>query len=266
VTTCGPNWQPVVTSLRGYPTFSYFAEGYGAAVHRVPYEGDHCDLDGLLAKAHETVARLVYLANPDNPSGTWHTAADVLRFAAALPEESTLILDEAYFDFAPRDARVALDAERPRVIRMMTFSKVWGLAGARVGYAIAARETVEAWEKIRAHFGVNLVAQVGALASLGDPAFAEGVVASVKEGRDDYARIAREAGFRALPSATNFVTMDVGSVERAKSLVQKLLERDVFIRMPGAPPLNRCIRVSVGTREQRVAFEAALANILADGG
>jgi histidinol-phosphate aminotransferase len=258
--------QPVVTSLGGYPTFSYFAEGYGAAIHRVPYKSDRCDLEGLLVRAHETAARLVYLANPDNPSGTWHPAADVVRFSEAMPGGSTLILDEAYSDFAPREAIPELDAEHPRVIRMMTFSKVWGLAGARVGYAIAARETVEAWEKIRAHFGVNLVGQVGALASLSDPAFAEGVVASVKEGREDYVRIAREAGFRPLPSATNFVAMDVGSFDRAKSLVQKLLERDVFIRMPGAPPLNSCIRVSVGRREQRAAFEAALKSILAAGG
>ena len=257
---------PILTSLGGYPTFTYFAEGYGAAIARVPYKNDRCDLEGLLAKAHETRARLVYLANPDNPSGTWHSAADVVRFAEALPEGSTLILDEAYADFAPADAIPALDADHPRVIRMLTFSKVWGLAGARVGYAIAARETVEAWDKIRAHFGVNLVAQVGALASLGDPAFADGVVASVKEGREDYARIAREAGFRALPSATNFVTMDVGSFERAKSLVEKLLARDVFIRMPGAPPLSSCIRVSVGRTEQRAAFEAALKTILIAGG
>ena len=87
----------------------------------------------------------------------------------------------------------------------------------------------------------------------------------MKEGREDYVRIAREAGFRALPSATNFVTMDVGSFERAKSLVQKLLERDVFIRMPVAPPLNSCIRVSVGRSDQRAAFEAALKEILAAG-
>ncbi len=101
---------------------------------------------------------------------------------------------------------------------------------------------------------MNRVAQAGALASLQDADHLASVVAAVAEGREEYAALAHELGFTPLPSATNFVTMDVGGVERARALVAALAERGVFIRMPGAPPLDRCIRVTVGTPKDRAAF------------
>ena len=187
-----------------------------------------------------------------------------LALCAALPEGCLLVLDEAYADFAPAEAVPETDPEDPRLIRLRTFSKAHGMAGARIGYAIAPAETVRSFNKIRHHFGVNRVAQEGALASLGDPDFIAGVVRDVAAGRRDYARIAEGLGLAALPSATNFVALDCGTTERAKAVLAALLERErVFIRMAGVAPLNRCIRVTVGTAEERRLFGEALERVLA---
>lgn len=253
--------EKVVTSLGAYPTFNYIVSGYGGVLERVPYRSDQNDLQALAETAARIGARLAYLANPDNPSGSWHTASDVQAFLNSLPDDCLLLLDEAYCDFAPIDAVPPIDTSDPRVVRLRTFSKAYGMAGARIGYAIGDVETISAFEKIRLHFGVNLVAQTGALAALEDQAYLREVVAEVDRGRREYAELARSLGLPSIPSATNFVSIDVGGPEQARSLMAALAERDVFVRMPGAPPLNRCIRVTVGTAEQRAAFAPVLREV-----
>ena len=229
--------------------------GYGGKLQRVPYRSDdRNDLIGLAEAANHSQARIVYLANPDNPSGSWVAAEEIGALVDALPEDCLLLLDEAYSDFAPEHALPPVAVSDPRVIRARTFSKAHGMAGARIGYALATAEIIAAFDKIRLHFGVNRVAQAGALASLRDTEHLVSVVAAVAEGRAEYVRLARDLGFTPLRSATNFVTMDVGGVERARALVAALAEQGVFIRMPGAPPLDRCVRVTVGTPEERATF------------
>ena len=196
--------------------------------------------------------KLVYVANPDNPMGSWHSAADIEAFAAELPRASMLLLDEAYADFAPQDAIPVVHASQRNIVRLRTFSKAHGLAGARIGYAICHREIVAALDKVRNHFGVNRLAQVGALASLRDESFVDSVVEQVAQGRSEYGVLARELGTQALPSATNFIAFDTGSSARAEALVAALLARGVFVRMPGVAPLNRCIRITIGPASERV--------------
>ena len=253
--------ETAVTSRGAYPTFNYHVVGYGGRLELVPYRDDHNDLEALAAAAHRTSARLVFLANPDNPTGSWHSAADLYSFLDALPTRSLLLLDEAYCDFAPAEALPTLDAEDARVIRLRTFSKAHGMAGARIGYAGGAANTIREFEKIRLHFGVNLVAQAGALASLADTDYIASVAAEVARGRDEYAALARELGMVPLPSAANFVAFDTGAAARAHALMAALAERDVFVRMPGAPPLDRCVRVTVGTAAERVAFATVLRDV-----
>jgi len=218
-------------------------------------------LPDLPCKRHSE-APLVYLSNPDNPMGTWHDSAAVQRFVDALPEGRLLVLDEAYIDFAPEGTAPAVDTQDPRVIRMRTFSKAHGMAGARIGYAIAHRELITGLNKIRNHFGVNRLAQAGALASLQDEAFISGVIEAVAEGRQDYYALAEGHGLTALPSAANFVAVDVGGGKRAREILKALLAHRVFVRMPGVAPLDRCIRVTVGTPEDREVFAEAFAKVL----
>jgi histidinol-phosphate aminotransferase len=257
--------ERVAMSLGAYPTFAFHVNGFGGKLVTTPYVEDRNDPEALGSLARRRRARLVYLSNPDNPTGSWIAGADIRHLIERLPEGCLLVLDEAYADFAPADALPAIEAEDPRVIRLRTFSKAHGMAGARIGYAVAPQETIRAFDKIRHHFGVNRVAQEGAYASLGDPDFIAGVVRSVEAGRRDYERLASELGLKTLPSATNFVAVDLGSAEHATSAMKRLLEEEaVFVRMPGVPPLNRCIRVTVGTPQERADFAEALRRVVAE--
>ncbi|MDH3691559.1 MAG: aminotransferase class I/II-fold pyridoxal phosphate-dependent enzyme, partial [Gammaproteobacteria bacterium] len=256
-----PN-TPVVTSLGAYPTFNYHVTGFGGQLHQVLYRDDHIDLELLAEEVNRVRAPLVFLANPDNPMGTWHGAEQVQEFIDRLPEDCILILDEAYTDFGEDDIRPPIDTTDPRVIRMRTFSKAHGMAGARIGYAIAASEVVTGLNKIRNHFGVNRIAQAGALASMQDPKFLDEVVQEVKRGRVEYDELARRLGLSTVPSATNFVAFDLGDRTTARRVMNALLERDVFVRMPAVPPLDRCVRVTVGTPEERQFFSEVLAEVL----
>jgi histidinol-phosphate aminotransferase len=254
--------ETAVTSLGAYPTFNYHVAGYGGRLERIPYRDDCNDLEALAAAAHQHHARLVYLANPDNPTGSWYAAAEIRAFQDALPEGCLLLLDEAYCEFAPTAELLPLDIGDPRIIRLRTFSKAYGMAGARIGYALGPADMMHAFDRICLHFGINRVAQEGALAALADTAYLALVVAEVASGRSEYAALGHELGLAPLPSATNFVSFDTGGPERAKALVAALAACDVFIRMPGAAPLDRCIRVTVGTAEERAAFAEMLRAVL----
>jgi histidinol-phosphate aminotransferase len=241
---------PVVTSLGAYPTFNFHVAGYGGALTRVPYKGDHEDPEALLAAARSTRAKLIYFANPDNPMGSHHPAPVVEEMARHLPEDALLILDEAYADLAPPGTVPSIAPDHPQVIRMRTFSKGYGLAGARVGYAITNPDLALAFDKVRDHFGMSRISQAGALAALKDQAWLREVQARTITARDRLSAIARANGLTPLPSATNFVAVDCGrDGDYARQLLAELGQRGVFIRMPGVAPLDRCIRISLGDEQ-----------------
>ncbi|MEL6531823.1 MAG: pyridoxal phosphate-dependent aminotransferase [Pseudomonadota bacterium] len=246
----GPG-DAVVTSDGAYPTFNYHVAGYGGDLHKVPYRNDHEDLVALCARAAEVDAKLVYLANPDNPMGSWIAAERISAMIEAIPEGALLILDEAYCDTAPPEAIPPLDTGDARVIRMRTFSKAYGLAGMRVGYAIGHPDLIAAFHRVRNHFGMGRVAQAAALAALRDQDHLARVVSQIEAARRLVAEIGAENALTALPSATNFVALDCGRDGAfARALVTALAERGVFVRMPFSPPQDRCIRVSCGTKDQ----------------
>ncbi|EEE38280.1 histidinol-phosphate aminotransferase [Rhodobacteraceae bacterium KLH11] len=260
----GPG-DAVVTSDGAYPTFNYHVAGFGGVLHTVPYRDDHEDPEALFAKAAEVDAKLVYLANPDNPMGSWHTGADIVVALDALPEGCLLVLDEAYVECAPEGTAAPVSADDPRVIRMRTFSKGYGMAGARVGYAIGAPDLIRAFNKVRNHFGMNRAAQAGALAALQDQAWLAHVQQQIVAARARIGEIAQQHGLTPLPSATNFVAIDCrrdGAF--AKALLDSLVAQGIFVRMPFAAPQNRCIRVSCGEVADLDAFAAALPRALAD--
>lgn len=255
----------VVTSDGAYPTFNYHVTGFGGTLHKVPYHDDHEDPAALFAKAAEVDAKLVYLANPDNPMGSWHNGTELLAAMDALPEGTLLVLDEAYVETAPEGTALPVSADDPRVIRLRTFSKAYGMAGARVGYAIGHPELITAFHKVRNHFGMNRSAQEGALAALQDAGWLAHVQSEVVSARDRIAQIARDHGLTPLPSATNFVTIDCGrDGSFARLVLAGLVSRGIFVRMPFVAPQDRCIRVSCGTPAQLDAFAQALTPALED--
>lgn len=246
-----------------YPTFAYHVAGYGGRLETVPYtkEGEP-DLDALAALAQRVRPSVVYLANSDNPSGAFLDRERVARFYESLPDDALLLLDEAYANFAEPE-RLLEPRFEDRLVRARTFSKAYGLAGARIGYALTTRRNNERFERVRLQYGVNRNAQIGALAALGDEAHLAWVVRETAAARDAYDALAAELGTTTIPSRANFVCVDMGDAANASRVMEALLERGVWIRKPGAPPLDRYIRISAGTPPMRDALAQALREVLA---
>ncbi|WP_417241586.1 pyridoxal phosphate-dependent aminotransferase [Celeribacter sp.] len=255
----------VVTSAGSYPTFNYHVAGFGGVLHTVAYDGDHEDPMALIDTARTVGAKLVYLSNPNNPMGSVHSAQVVQDMIAAVPEGCLMVLDEAYTEFAADDTRPPVDPADRRVIRFRTFSKAYGMAGARIGYGISHPDVATSFDKVRNHFGVNRIALAGAVAALSDHAYLGATLKTVAAGRARLAQIAQDNGLTPLPSATNFVTMDCGrDGDYARALLAALARRGVFVRMPGIAPLDRCIRVSVGLPAEIAVFAERLPLALGD--
>ena len=242
----------IITTLGSYPTFEFGAMACGADIHRVAYYDNKPDLDGLLDAIKRLKAKIVYLANPDNPSGAWLSARSVSHWVEQLPEDCVLLLDEAYLDFA--DDPIVVNWIHPNVLRFRTFSKAHGMAGMRIGYVLSDSEHIRSYDKVRMHFGVNAVAQAGALASLHDRDHVKSVVRETVIGREEMSNFFAEAGFQSLPSSTNFLTVQLESRNCAESILNLLLSQGVFIRKPAQSPLDDCIRVTIGRPEQRASF------------
>jgi histidinol-phosphate aminotransferase len=255
----------VVTSAGAYPTFNYHVAGFGGELVTVPYRDDAEDPEALAKVARKSRARLVYISNPDNPMGTWHEAKLINKLIAAMPKKCLLCLDEAYIEFAPEGTAPDWDPMDTRVIRFRTFSKAHGMAGLRIGYAITAPEIAAAFDRIRNHFGVSRMAQMAALAAVGDEAHLAWVQTAVSAARIRISDIAAENGLTALPSATNFVAIDCGGDgDFARRVLAGLLARDIFVRMPGVAPLDRCIRVSAGRSLELDLLATVLPEVLAE--
>ena len=258
---CAPG-DPCVATHGTYPTLFYHLNGYGArAEFAPPDEAGGIDPDAIVAAVRRSGAKLVYVANPDNPSGAFADRETLAALRSALPDDVLLFLDEAYADFVPRES-LPDDTIDPRTIRTRTFSKAFGMAGARIGYALASAEVIATFQKLRLHFGVNRTAQIGALAALDDEAFLRGVVAEVERGREEYHALAARLGIRSLPSATNFVCFEVGTRAQAEAMVERLLGLGVFVRKPWAPPIDGFVRVTVGTPTERAAFAERFAEAI----
>lgn len=253
---------PVVTSLGAYPTLNYHVAGFGGQPVTAPYRDNHEDIDALASLARRDGAAMVYLANPDNPMGSWWSAGRVAEFVAAIPPTTLILLDEAYGEFAPAGTLPAIDTSRPNLLRLRTFSKAYGMAGLRCGYAIGERQTIRAFERVRNHFGVNALAQQTAIATLGDSAHLQSVIERTGAARNRIASIARDNGLPPLASATNFVTIDCGTGARASGVLLALAAQGIFIRKPTAPGLDHHIRISVGSDAELDLLAEALPRCL----
>jgi histidinol-phosphate aminotransferase len=259
-----PPGGATVAGLGAFPTFEMHALGFGTELTRVPYlPTGRTDLAGFTQAAERAGGALVFLPNPDNPSGSSYSWHDVLSFVDALPDNSLLIHDEAYANYLEPAQRFPLDAIDARIVRLRTFSKEYGLAGMRVGYALATPDAIAALDAVRLLYGVSRPAQAAAIAALADSDFVEDVVRRVAEGREEYAALGAELGAPTLPSTTNFVLFDLGDAPRAVAAVAALLREGIHVRKPSQPPLDRYVRVSVGGETERAAFARALRIIVA---
>ena len=253
----------VVSSLGAYPTFKYHVDGFGGNISLVPYNEYYEDLDALLIAAKKSKAKIVYLSNPDNPMGTFHSKNDIQDFIDNIPDETILCLDEAYSDFVDKLDLVSINVERENIIRFRTFSKAYGLAGLRVGYGIGNNKLVKAFNKVRNHFGVNKLGQIAAKIALEDQEHLKNVLKKVEQSKNDIATIFKKFGFTSLTSRTNFVPINSGGDGNfAAKLMSSLIQEKIFVRMPSVSPLNSFIRITAGTNDDLIILEEAMNKII----
>jgi len=220
-----------------------------------------------LARAIEPDTRLVFIANPNNPTGTW-VGPDALReFIRAAPAHTLVVLDEAYVDYALHDGvpdSLGWVHEFPRLVLLRTFSKAWGLAGLRVGYAVSHPEVADALDRIRPAFNVNSLGQAAAEAALGDTAHVQLVTTQTVAERRRVEAALRALGVPFVPSVANFLLIEVGQDEArgARALNEQLLRAGIIVRPVGGYGLPGHLRVSIGLPEHNDRFLAQLTRLL----
>jgi len=242
------------------PTFLIYqiaAQIAGVKAQVVPMKDFRYDLEGMRRRVNRNT-KLIFIANPDNPTGSYVTRAEVEAFLKDLPDHVVVFLDEAYAELveAPDypDGRHYL--QQQPVIVTRTFSKAYGLSGLRIGYGIAPRELIEAMQRVREPFNVNALAQVAAAAALEDTEHLEATRELLRTEKPILYQALKQLGLSALPSATNFILFQAGS--GAEKLSQALLKRGVIVRHMKAWGLPEYLRVTVGLHKENQTFIQAL--------
>ncbi len=238
----------VICSAGSYPTFNYFARGVGLEVIEVAYSetsvGRKVDLEALVRAAHEQKASVVYLANPDNPTGTHHDVDAIEAVINDLPARCLLLLDEAYAEFAPASPPAAV---RPGVSRLRSFSKAYGLAGLRVGYAIADAPRLAIANQLRIHYAVSNVAQTAALAAL-NGTFSDALIEQTVALREELQVRLATCGVRHYPSSANFVTVACWSPAEAQDIQRRLWAMQIAVHRPAHQRMHDLLRITVHPR------------------
>ncbi|CAN5305992.1 histidinol-phosphate transaminase [soil metagenome] len=245
----------VVVADHAFVVYKLMATLFGAETIEVPDPGFVHDLDAM-ADAITPRTREIFVANPNNPTGTLVGQEAIDRFVARVPDEVVIVFDEAYYEFldTPPDT-LKFVREGRNVVVLRTFSKIQGLAGTRIGYGIAPAPLAEVLQKTRQPFNVNSVAQAGALAGLGDERHQERTRELNREGRAYLQAAFGSMGLEYVPSEANFVLVRVGDGD---ALFKALMAEGIIVRAMRGYKLPEWVRVSVGTMEQNRRFVAAL--------
>ena len=257
--------QPGEEIVMGDPSFSEYdfaAKIMGGVVKKVPLKDYTHDLKAMAGEITEKT-KMVFVCNPNNPTGTMVTRADVAEFMKNVPGDVLVIFDEAYYEYVDDPAypdSLQYVREGRNVIVLRTFSKVYGLAGLRIGYAIAPKEIVSTVNRVREPFNVNLLAQRGALAALGDEEFLQKSRAANREGMQMLYRGLEELNLKYVPSQTNFIFIDTG--RDCQDVFKKLLQKGVIVRTGDIFGHPTFIRLTVGTLEGNRKFLSCLKEVL----
>jgi histidinol-phosphate aminotransferase len=253
-----------VTSHGSYAPFSLAIRASGAELVRVPQEDFAFDLRAIAdAVLGHSETRIVYLANPNNPTGTAFGMAELQEFLRRVPVDVLVVLDEAYIHYADRadmPDSVQLFREHKNLLIMRTFSKVYGLAGLRVGYGIGDTPVLEAMNKLRTPFNLTGLSQAGAMAALDD---ADHVNRSITENAAERARLTKglsELGLRPVRSHSNFIFIDIGP--EAQELCDELLHEGVIVRPLGWMGFPEAMRVSVGVVQENEKLLVVMSRLL----
>jgi histidinol-phosphate aminotransferase len=232
---------------------------------KVPLDKTYTHDLTAMRKAVTENTKIVFIANPNNPTGTVVTKKDVDAFLADLPQQTTTVLDEAYYEFAAElpDFPNSVDyvAAGKNVVGLRTFSKIYGLAGIRVGYGFAPEELVDGVNRAREPFDVNSLAQAAAIAALDDDDHLKKTVENNRKGAERISKAIEAAGGKAYPTYANFVFADLG--KPAVPVFQALLRKGVIVRCCDSMGQPTCLRITVGTAEENQMFEEAFRSVSA---
>jgi histidinol-phosphate aminotransferase len=257
----------VIVSQSSFPVYDEGTQVMRGRLVKTPLKDDGLDL-AAMATAVTPRTRIIFVCNPNNPTGTMVTAAEVDAFVKAVPESVIVVLDEAYREFVesdqyPDSLRYVRDG-RKNVLVMRTFSKVYGIAGLRLGYGVACPEMLAAMQAVSESFPVNRLAQVAGLAALDDHEFMQRTVEMNRAGRLYLYEALEGLGLRCVRSHTNFILVHVGP--QAGQVYQALLRCGVIVRPCNGYDLPEYLRITVGSPEQNAELVAALKDILKPGG
>lgn len=261
--------RSVVMSRYGFAIYGIVSQAAGAELRVAePHAPDHSmpyghDLKAMAALCDETT-RVVFIANPNNPTGTWLGQAELEEFLQRVRTDTLVVMDEAYHEYVSEPDypdTLALMSKHRNLVVMRTFSKAFGLAGARVGYALADREVTDIINRVRLSFNPNSLGQAAAVAALADEAHIRRTVQLNREGLEQLQTGFEKLGLDFIPSVCNFVTVDVARPGR--EVFEALLREGVIVRPLDGYGLAQHLRISVGLREQNERLLAALAKVLA---
>jgi len=256
--------EEVIMPTPSFVVYPLITQGAGGTKVEVPLREWRLDLSGM-TRAITKRTRLIFIANPNNPTGTIVTADEVRQFMDEVPERIIVVFDEAYYEFAQGPdfpESVAYLREDRKVVVLRTFSKIASLAGLRIGYALAAVECVGLLNRIRQPFNVNSLAQVAALAAVEDEEHTRRSIAVVEKGKQDLYRQFRALGLTYVPTRANFILVQVPD---AASIYPALLREGVIVRPMGGAGLRGALRVTIGTPEENARLIAALRRVLRAG-
>jgi histidinol-phosphate aminotransferase len=259
----------VITSHPSFLMYQKFVQIRGGVNYVVPLKEMSHDLE-VIKEMITDKTRLIFIDNPNNPTGTAIPPAALYTFLSEIPESVIVVLDEAYIDFMDKSLHVDIVSlirnleGRCPVVSLRTFSKAYGLSGLRVGYGIMAREVAVCLHKVRQPFNINQLAQVGALAGLEDDEYFQRTLDLTRDGLIYLSQEVEKLGCKGYPSHTNFFLIDVQG--NADKLYQAMLYKGVVIRSMSAYGFKNFIRVTVGTEKENNRFLKALAECLSEVG
>ncbi len=250
----------VVFSEHSFSLYKIATLANSATPVEVPERQLTFDVDGVLKRVGDRT-RIVFIANPNNPTGTYVTASEMRRLHAGLPKTALLVIDAAYAEYVRKDdydAGIELVNATDNVIMTRTFSKAYGLAGIRIGWGYCPKEIAEVLNRVRAPFNVNIAAQKAAVAALADRAFVDGVIRHNETWRSWLIAEIRKSGIRVDDSVANFVLVHFADAKRAQEADRFLMARGVILRGCGSYGLPQCLRLTVGSEEANRAAAGAL--------
>jgi histidinol-phosphate aminotransferase len=254
----------VLTTDAAFIGFQVLARSRGVAYRTVPYREWRYDLPALAAQINERT-KIIYLANPNNPTGTIFTKKEFDAFYTHVPERVLIILDEAYFEYA-HDNPLYPDSMQYRydnVITLRTFSKIYGLAGIRIGYGFAHDRLIANLMKVKLPFEPSTLAQAAGIGALRDREFLHRSLEVNSRGLVRLTEALRGFEFTVIPSEANFVMVPLASEREAMSIYTELLKAGVIVRPLKAFGLPQCLRISIGTEEENSVLIEALKTIIA---